>query len=48
MEDFSADFISKYGKPEKADNNCEYISGGIVGMVHEFTKSVVINFSEEL
>jgi len=47
-ESISSDFINKYGKPSDADNNYEYISGGIVNMVQEFTKTLLTYFDVEL
>ena len=41
-------FINKYGSPSVADDNYEYISGGIVNMVQEFSKTILTYFDTEI
>lgn len=48
MDDIPEWFIDKYGQPYLQDNNYEYISGGIINMVHEFVKTVISYYPNEL
>ena len=45
--DYPANFTATYGKPYPQDNNYEYVSGGIINMVHEFMKTIRIYFDHE-
>ena len=48
MDYIDQSFINKYGLPWPQDDNYEYISGGIINMVHEFVKTITLYFDEEL
>ncbi|CAD8046089.1 unnamed protein product [Paramecium sonneborni] len=41
-------FIDEYGQPVAEDNNYEYVSGGIINMVQEFSKNLQMYYYTEL
>ncbi|CAD8137834.1 unnamed protein product [Paramecium pentaurelia] len=41
-------FIDQYGQPIAEDNNYEYVSGGIINMVQEFSKTLQMYYYTEL